>query len=83
MTELSAASVAIVTHWNIYVRNGVGQIICVIDTKSSWHQSFPPHSALRCWRGSHGGASSARSRDELRPFGNHLTSSAIAISLLI
>lgn len=34
VTELPVASMAVVTHWNIYVRNGEGQIICVVDTKS-------------------------------------------------
>jgi len=41
VTELSVASVAIVTHWNIYVRNGAGQIICVVDTKS--HKQASAH----------------------------------------
>jgi hypothetical protein len=41
VTELSVASVAVVTHWNIYVRNGEGQIICVVDTKS--HKSGSTH----------------------------------------
>jgi hypothetical protein len=34
VTELSAASVAIITHWNIYVRTAEGQTICLVDTKS-------------------------------------------------
>lgn len=34
VTELSGASVAIITHWNIYVRNAEGQRICLVDTKS-------------------------------------------------
>jgi hypothetical protein len=34
VTELSAASVAVVTHWNIYVRNAEGQRMCLVDTKS-------------------------------------------------
>ncbi len=34
VAELSAASVAVITHWNIYVRNAEGQTICVVDTKS-------------------------------------------------
>lgn len=34
LTELSAASVAIITHWNICVRNAEGQRICLVDTKS-------------------------------------------------
>jgi hypothetical protein len=41
VTELLVASVAIVTHWNIYVRNGLGQIICVVDTKS--HKQASSH----------------------------------------
>ncbi len=32
--ELAAASVAVVTHWKMYVRNAEGQRICVVDTKS-------------------------------------------------
>ena len=34
VSELSAASVAVVTHWNIYVCNAEGQRTCVVDTKS-------------------------------------------------
>jgi len=34
VAELSATSVAVVTHWNIYVRNAEGQRICLVDTKS-------------------------------------------------
>lgn len=34
VSELAAASVAVVTHWNIYVRNAEGQRTCVVDTKS-------------------------------------------------
>ncbi len=32
--ELAATSVAVVTHWKMYVRNAEGQRICVVDTKS-------------------------------------------------
>jgi hypothetical protein len=32
--ELSAASVAVVTHWNLYVSNAQEQTICLVDTKS-------------------------------------------------
>ena len=41
VTELSAASVAVVTHWNIYVRNAQGQRICLVDTKS--HKQATAH----------------------------------------
>ena len=34
VSELSAASVAVVTHWNICVRNAEGEKTCVVDTKS-------------------------------------------------
>ena len=34
VSELSAASVAVITHWNIYVCNAEGQRTCVVDTKS-------------------------------------------------
>ena len=34
VTELSGPSVAVVTHWNIYVRNAGGQLVCLVDTKS-------------------------------------------------
>lgn len=39
--ELSAASVAVITHWNIYVRNADGQRICLVDTKS--HKQASAH----------------------------------------
>lgn len=39
--ELPVASVAVVTHWNIYVRNGEGQRICLVDTKS--HKQASAH----------------------------------------
>ena len=41
VTELAAASVAVVTHWNIYVRNPEGQRICLVDTKS--HKQATAH----------------------------------------
>lgn len=41
VTELSAASVAVVTHWNIYVRNAEGQRICLVDTKSHKQATAP------------------------------------------
>jgi hypothetical protein len=41
VTELPVASVAVVTHWNIYVRNGEGHIICLVDTKS--HKQASAH----------------------------------------
>jgi hypothetical protein len=34
VSELSAAPVAVVTHWNIYICNADGQRTCVVDTKS-------------------------------------------------
>lgn len=41
VTELSVASVAVITHWNIYVRNGEGRITCLVDTKS--HKQASAH----------------------------------------
>lgn len=41
VSELSATSVAVVTHWNIYIRNAEGQRICLIDTKS--HKQASTH----------------------------------------
>lgn len=41
VTELSMASIAVVTHWNIYVRNEEGQRICLVDTKS--HKQATAH----------------------------------------
>jgi hypothetical protein len=41
VTELSATSAAVVTHWNIYVRNVEGQRICLVDTKS--HKQSSAH----------------------------------------
>lgn len=43
VTELSAASVAVVTHWNLYVRNAADQRICLVDTKS--HKQAAPLTA--------------------------------------
>ena len=34
VTELSAQSVAVFTHWSIFVHGADGQRICVVDTKS-------------------------------------------------
>ena len=39
--ELSAASVAVVTHWNIYVCNAEGERTCVVDTKSHKSTTAP------------------------------------------
>lgn len=39
--ELAATSVAVVTHWNIYVRNTDGQIVCLVDSKS--HKQASAH----------------------------------------
>jgi hypothetical protein len=41
VTELAVASVAVVTHWNIYVRTAEGQRICLVDTKS--HKQATTH----------------------------------------
>ena len=41
VAELSLASVAVVTHWNIYVRNAAGQRICLVDTKSHKQVTAP------------------------------------------
>lgn len=41
VTEFSAPSVAVVTHWNICVRNAEGQRICVVDTKSHKQATAP------------------------------------------
>lgn len=41
VTELSATSVAVVSHWNIYVRNAEDQMICLVDTKS--HKQASAH----------------------------------------
>ena len=46
VTELSAASVAVVTHWNVYVRNAEGQRICLVDTKSHKQATAPVTSSL-------------------------------------
>ena len=40
MSELAAASVAVVTHWSIYVRNAEGRRTCVVDTKSHRNTSI-------------------------------------------
>jgi hypothetical protein len=44
--ELSAASVAVVTHWNLYVRNAEGQTICLVDTKSHKQATAPSTSGF-------------------------------------
>ena len=41
---LSAVSVAVVTHWNLYVRNGEEQRICLVDTKSHKQATAPSNS---------------------------------------
>jgi hypothetical protein len=43
--ELSAPSVAVVTHWNMYVRNSEGRRICVVDTKSHRNTNNAPATA--------------------------------------
>jgi hypothetical protein len=47
VTELSAASVAVFTHWNICVRDADGQQICLVDTKSHKQATVLPTSGLR------------------------------------
>lgn len=39
--ELSVTSVAVITHWNIYVRKADGERICLVDTKS--HKQASAH----------------------------------------
>jgi hypothetical protein len=46
VTELSASSVAVVTHWNIYVGNAEGQRICLVDTKSHKQATAPSTSRV-------------------------------------
>ena len=41
VTELPAASVAVVTHWDLYVRNSQGQSICLVNTKSHKQATAP------------------------------------------
>jgi hypothetical protein len=41
VTELSAQSVAVVTHWNICVQSADGQRICLVDTKSHKQAAAP------------------------------------------
>jgi hypothetical protein len=41
VTELPTASVAVITHWNIFVRYADGQRICLVDTKS--HKQATAH----------------------------------------
>jgi hypothetical protein len=41
MSEFSAGSVAVVSHWNIYVCNSEGQRTCVVDTKSHKSTTAP------------------------------------------
>jgi len=40
VTELAAASVAVVTHWSLCVRSAEGERICLVDTKS--HKQAAP-----------------------------------------
>jgi hypothetical protein len=47
VTELSDAAVAVVTHWNICVRNADGQQICLVDTKSHKQATAISTSGLR------------------------------------
>ncbi len=39
--ELSVVSVAVITHWNIYVRSADGHRLCLVDTKS--HKQASAH----------------------------------------
>ena len=41
VSALSADSVAVVSHWNIYVCNAEGQRTCVVDTKSHKSTTAP------------------------------------------
>lgn len=41
VNELSVVSVAVITHWNIYVRSAEGQRLCLVDTKS--HKQASAH----------------------------------------
>lgn len=41
VTELSAQSVAVFTHWSIFVTGVDGQKTCVVDTKSHRHATAP------------------------------------------
>jgi hypothetical protein len=41
VTELSAASMAVVTHWNLYVRSAEDERICLVDTKSHKQATAP------------------------------------------
>jgi hypothetical protein len=41
VTELSAVSVAVVTHWNLYVRSAEDERICLVDTKSHKQATAP------------------------------------------
>jgi hypothetical protein len=41
VSELAAASVAVVTHWNICVCSAEGQRTCVVDTKSHRNTNAP------------------------------------------
>ncbi len=41
VSELSAESVAVVTHWNICVQDAEGQRTCVVDTKSHKSTTAP------------------------------------------
>ena len=41
VSEFSDASVAVVSHWNIYVCNSEGQRTCVVDTKSHKSTTAP------------------------------------------
>jgi hypothetical protein len=41
VNELSVVSVAVITHWNIYVRSAEAQRLCLVDTKS--HKQASAH----------------------------------------
>jgi hypothetical protein len=52
VSELSAASVAVVTHWNICVQDAEGQRTCVVDTKSHKSTTAPATASFPLQRAS-------------------------------
>jgi hypothetical protein len=50
VSELSAASVAVVTHWNICVQDAAGQRTCVVDTKSHKSTTAPATASFQLQR---------------------------------
>lgn len=41
VSELVATSIAVVTHWKIYVRNADDHLVCLVDTKSHKQATAP------------------------------------------